>query len=169
MQREPQKREASRGPGQARPDRHAEEEKRSRIIRVAFATVLLLCAALFVADGIARAGEGPDTGERRFDHYAVAWSTQGLVIELSEGERLMAVLQSAEVPSVLLPGDDSDPDSQLRVIEVQARPERLESALTILASIEGTGLFFGNEESGFWSLTGDRWLGGRARDRLRHS
>lgn len=105
------------------------------------------------------ASSWPDTAVRYFNEYDVNYESTGTSIELYrrdwEGLRKQVAhiefVAESDPEDVEIPGDDSDPNSQERVMELKIREGRLATLLNVL-STPGWKRIFGNEDSNFWRI-----------------
>lgn len=108
----------------------------------------------------------PDTGTRHFNEYQLHYGSDSRSIALFRrgwhGQRIqvaqIAFIADSDSERTHIPGDDEDPNSHLRVLELEIHGSRLGDVLAILG-LPGSKSVFVNEQSDVWSITVDHGSG----------
>lgn len=99
----------------------------------------------------------PDSGERYFNEHDVHYGSHGAMIDLYrrdwQGRQVhvarVELVADSEDEVMYIPGDDDDPDSHLRALELKLRERRFETILALLGT-PGWKRIFVNEETDAW-------------------
>ena len=101
----------------------------------------------------------PDTAHRYFNEHRVDYASTGSSIDLYrrswQGEQVQVahiqLVADEAAEDMEIPGDDSDPQSQLRVLQLKLKEHRLPTLLTLLGT-PGWKRVFVNEQSDYWAI-----------------